>query len=284
MKLLPIERVSGISPREFKEEFQWKNKPCVFTDFMKGWSAMDKWNLEFFKSNYGQLKAPVFSNNYSKPGKGYMTHDKVMPFGEFLDITAAGNTDYRLFLFDIFEQAPELKQDISFPDYQKLWVKIPLMFFGGVGAEVTMHYDIDCANVFLSQFVGNKRVILFPPEESEKIYHHPYTVKSLVSPQSPDFEKFPALKQVTGYETVLTHGETLFMPTRYWHYMQYLDFSFGLAIRSQNSPMTAVRGSFNFAAHYIIDKGFNRLIGEKWHDWKERKAYENAKPFEQLIK
>jgi hypothetical protein len=283
MKLLPIERVSGISPREFKEEFQWKNKPCVFTDFMDGWGAMDKWNLDFFKNNYGHLKAPVFSNNYSKPGKGYMTHDTVMPFGEFLDITAAGNTDYRLFLFDIFEQAPELKKDISFPDYQKLWVKIPLMFFGGVGAEVTMHYDIDCANVFLSQFVGNKRVILFPPEESEKIYHHPYTVKSLVSPQSPDFQKFPALRQVTGYDTVLKHGETLFMPTRYWHYMQYLDFSFGLAIRSQNSPLTAVRGSFNFAAHYIIDKGFNRLMGEKWHDWKERKAFEKAKPFE-LIK
>jgi hypothetical protein len=39
--------------------------------------------------------------------------------------------------------------------------RFPLMFFGGKGAEVTMHYDIDCANVFLTQFVGNKRVDAF---------------------------------------------------------------------------------------------------------------------------
>ncbi|MDW8273654.1 MAG: cupin-like domain-containing protein [Chitinophagales bacterium] len=280
MKLLPIERVSNISPKTFKEEFQRKNKPCVFTDFTKGWPAVEKWNYDFFHDRYGHLLVPVYSSNYSKPGKGYMTNDTVMRFGEFLEKIRSGPTDLRLFLFDIFEHAPELKQDFTFPDYQFFWIKVPFMFFGGESAEVTMHYDIDCANVFLTQFVGNKHVILFPPEESEKIYHHPFTVKSLIDPRHPDYEKFPALKHVTGYETVLKHGETLFMPSRYWHYMHYLDFSFGLALRSQNSPFTAARGSLNIATHFVIDKGLNRLMGKSWHDWKERKAYERARPYE----
>ncbi|HRN94639.1 MAG TPA: cupin-like domain-containing protein, partial [Chitinophagales bacterium] len=184
MKLLQVERVSNISPREFKEEFQKKNKPCVFTDFTKGWDALNKWDYNFFHSQYGNIEVPVFSSNYSKPGKGYMTNDTTMPFAKFLETIKSGVSDYRLFLFDIFEHAPELKESFSFPDYQNYWIKIPFMFFGGEGAEVTMHYDIDCANVFLTQFIGNKRVILFSPEETEKIYHHPFTVKSLIDPKN----------------------------------------------------------------------------------------------------
>jgi len=280
MNLLPIERVSNITAQEFKENFQWKNKPCVFTDFTKDWAGLEKWNYDFFHDNYGHLDAPVYSSNYSKPGKGYMTNETVMPFGEYLEKIKSGPTDLRLFLYDIFEHAPELKNDLSFPDLQYLWIKVPLMFFGGEGAEVTMHYDIDCANVFLSQFIGNKKVILFPPEESEKIYHHPFTVKSLIDPQNPDYEKFPALKNVTGYETILKHGETLFMPSCYWHYMYYMDFSFGLALRSQNSPISAAKGSINLATHFVVDKGLNKIMGQTWHAWKERRAFENAKQFE----
>jgi hypothetical protein len=62
--------------------------------------------------------------------------------------------------------------------------------------------------------------------------------------------------------------------------MEYLDFSFGLALRSQNGIHTHIRGGFNLAAHFLLDKGFNFAVGNKWHDWKERKAFENAKPFE----
>jgi hypothetical protein len=281
MHLQEVERRSGLSPQEFQEEYLKKNKPVIFTDLTKDWAALDKWNATFFKQHYGNLKAPVFSSNYSKPGKGYMSSDKEMPFGEFIEITEKGNTDLRLFLYDIFDPAPELKKDFQFPTIMKgFFTRFPLMFFGGAGAEVTMHYDIDCANVFLTQFVGNKRVVLFSPEESKKIYHHPFTVKSLINPRSFDFEKFPALKHAQGYETILKHGETLFMPSRYWHYMQYLDFSFGLAMRSQSNMGTRCRGVFNFAAHFIIDKGLNFVAPKAWHNWKEKKAYEYAKEFE----
>lgn len=280
MQLTQVERVTNISPEEFKEEFFKKNKPCVFTDFTKDWQALKDWNYDFFHDKYGHLQVPVFSNNYSKPGKGYMTNDTVMPFGTFLEKIKSGPTDYRLFLFNIFEHAPELKKAITYPDYQSRWIKLPFMFFGGAGSEVTMHYDIDCANVFLSQFVGHKRVILFSQEETAKIYHHPFTVKSLIDPTNPDYEKFPALKNVHGCEIVLGHGETLFIPSQYWHYMYYMDFSFGLAIRSHNSPYTAAKGGINLATHFVVDKGLNRLMGQTWHAWKERKAYENAKPFE----
>jgi ribosomal protein L16 Arg81 hydroxylase len=283
MELREIDRRSGLSAREFQEEYLKKNKPVIFTDLTKDWEALDKWNLDYFINDYGHLECPIFSSNYSKPGKGYMTHDQMMRFDEFLTKTAKGNTDLRLFLYDIFKSAPELRDDFKFPTVMNGFIKsFPLMFFGGEGAEVTMHYDIDCANVFLTQFAGNKRVILFAPEESEKLYHHPFTVKSLVDPKKPDLHKFPALNSVVGYDTILKHGETIFMPSQYWHYMHYLDFSFGLALRSQNSVFSTLRGGANIAAHYLIDRSMNLLLGNSWHDWKEKKAYENARPYEGL--
>jgi len=281
MKMLEIDRRSGLSAIEFREEYLLPNKPVIFTDLTKDWEALEKWTLDFFKTQYGHLQCPVFSSNYSKPGKGYMTHDKLMRFDEYLTLTAAGNTDLRLFLYDIFKPAPELRADFRFPTVMGGFIKrFPLMFFGGKGSEVTMHYDIDCANVFLTQFVGNKRVILFSPEESKKLYHHPFTVKSLIDPKRPDMERFPALNHVTGYDTILRHGETIFMPSRYWHYMQYLDFSFGLALRSQNGIASSLQGGVNIASHYLIDKTMNVALGTKWHEWKEAKAFENARLYE----
>jgi len=282
MQMKKIDRRSHLSAEVFQREYLQQNRPVILTDAMQTWPALKKWNLSFFKQQYGHLEVPVYSNNYSKPGKGYMAHDRMMPFGEFLDVISSGPSDLRLFLFDLFGPAPELREDFQFhTQLMGGWItKLPFMFFGAPGSEVTLHYDIDCANVFLSQFCGTKRVILFAPEQSQKIYHHPFTVKSLIDPKKPDLLKFPALKHVQGYDDVLQHGETLFMPSRYWHYMRYEDFSFSMALRSQNSLFTAFRGGVNLATHYVVDKGLNSLMGEKWHEWKERQAYARARVYE----
>ncbi|MFN8278423.1 MAG: cupin-like domain-containing protein [Chitinophagales bacterium] len=281
MFLQDVERRSNLTPEAFREEYLLPGKPVVFTDLTKNWPALQQWNASFFKTKYGHLDVPVYSSNYSKPGKGYMAADTKMPLRDFLAATEQGNTDLRLFLYDIFQPAPELRNHFQFPTIMgNFETRFPFMFFGGAGSEVTLHYDIDCANVFLTQFEGHKRVVLFAPEESRKIYHHPFTVKSLINPREPDYEKFPALKMVKGYDTILKHGETIFMPSRYWHYMHYLDFSFGLALRSYNNFSARMRGAFNIAAHFAIDKGCNLAAPRHWHEWKERKAYEYARPFE----
>jgi hypothetical protein len=62
--------------------------------------------------------------------------------------------------------------------------------------------------------------------------------------------------------------------------MRYEDFSFSMALRSQNSLFTAFRGGVNLATHYVVDKGLNSLMGEKWHEWKERQAYARARVYE----
>ena len=70
LELQPIERRTGLQSEAFAAEFLEPRIPVVLTDLMDEWPARQKWTIDYFKSKYGQLRVPVVSNNYSKPGKG----------------------------------------------------------------------------------------------------------------------------------------------------------------------------------------------------------------------
>lgn len=277
LELLPVDRRTGLTRETFAHEYLEPMRPVVFTDLTASWPAREKWTIEHFKARHGNLRVPVVSNNYSKPGKGYMTPDRVISFREFLEIIESGPTDLRIFLWNIFKAAPELRDDFRIPDIMDGFVdELPFMFFGGEGAKVALHYDIDMSHVFLNQIHGRKRVLLFAPDQSRNLYHHPFTVASYVDLNRPDYTKYPALARVSGYEVMLQPGETLFMPSGYWHYIEYTDGGYSISLRSFGSIPARVRGLANIARHYVVDKGMNRLIGPNWRKMKERMAERRA--------
>ena len=280
MKLLPVDRRTGLNSISFKNEYLKTQRPVIFTDFMDQWPAKNKWNIEFFKEKYGQLEVSLFSEDSSNPGKQYMVPVAKKTFREYLEIMESGPNSYRLFLFNIFRKAPELIQDFSTPTIMGGWVKsFPFMFFGGEGSFVPLHYDIDYSHVFLNQFHGRKRIVLFSHDESDKIYHHPYTVASYIDVNKPDYEKYPALKKVIGYECILYPGETIFMPSGYWHYIEYLDGGYSMALRSNDSVITQMKGVFNIARHYVVDKSLNKIFGSRWRIIKDNLARQRAEKY-----
>ncbi len=270
MQLQTIERRAGLNRESFREEYLLPQKPVIFTDLMDSWDAKDKWTIEFFKEEYGHLIVPVYSAEYSKAGKGYMTADKEMPLKEYLEIIEAGPTDLRMFLFNIFKHAPELCNDFQTPTIMDGFIKTyPFMFFGGEGSSVNLHYDIDMSHVFLNQFHGRKKVVLFPPEESVNIYHQPFTVASCIKDfANPDYDKFPALKKAKGFECIVQPGESLFMPSGYWHFITYMDGGYSISLRSNESILRRAKGAINIARHYVVDKGMNRVMGDRWNQMK----------------
>jgi hypothetical protein len=278
LELTPVDRRTGLTREAFADEYLRPMRPVVFTDLTAAWPARQKWTLEHFKSNYGHLRVPVVSNNYSKPGKGYMAPDRVISFREYLEILEAGPTDLRIFLWNMFREAPEMRDDFSMPTIMDGFVnEFPFLFFGGQGSKVALHYDIDMSHVFLNQIHGRKRVVLFAPDQSRHIYHHPFTVASYVDLNNPDYGKYPALAKAKGWETILQPGETVFMPSGYWHYIEYTDGGWAMALRSFGSLPARVRGLANIATHYVVDKGMNRLMGPSWRKVKERMAEERAR-------
>ncbi len=277
LELKPVDRRSGLSREAFAQEYLLPMKPVVFTDLTADWPARQRWTIQHFKNCYGHLRVPVVSDNYSKPGKGYMTPDQVLPFGEFLNILESGPNDLRIFLWNIFRAAPELRQDFQMPTIMDGFVdELPFMFFGSEGSRVALHYDIDMSHVFLNQIHGRKRVVLFPHDQSRNLYQHPFTVASYVDLNRPDYVKYPALAQARGFEVMLQPGESLFMPSGYWHYIEYTDGGYSISLRSFDSIPARMRGLANIARHYVVDKSMNRLMGPSWRRMKERMAERRA--------
>lgn len=283
LELRDVNRVSGLSKEEFKERYLLTSTPAIITDMIDDWPAKDKWTLDFFKEEYGHLTVPVYSANASKSGKTYMSPDRKMPFRDYISAIQQGPTDLRLFLFNIFKVAPELKNDYKIHTIMDgFYNEFPFTFFGGEGSKVAMHYDIDLSHVFLTQFDGRKRIVLFGPEYSRHLYQQPFTVASYVDIDNPDYDKFPALRDVKGYDTIIERGDTIFMPSGYWHYITYLDSGFSMNQRANESFPRKVRGAVNIAKHFVIDKGMNRIIGEKWGDMKQSMAKKRARDLEKV--
>lgn len=282
MELIPIDRRNGLTRESFKSEYLDKQKAVVFTDLIKDWPATSKWTIEYFKEKYGDLLVPVYSPTSSEGGKGYMNPDNKIPFREYLEMLEAGPTQYRMFLFNLLKHAPELRGDFMIPTIMDgFFDSLPFMFFGGESSYVALHYDIDLSHVFLNQLYGRKRVVLFKPEDSRKLYHHPFTVASYVDVNNPDYDKYPALRGIQGYECILHPGDTIFMPAGHWHYIEYMDGGYSISLRANESLTRRVAGFFNIARHYVVDRSLNRLLGKRWKDIKENIAQRRA---EELIK
>jgi len=161
--------------------------------------------------------------------------DSYTTFGEYIDVIKSGPAAWRIFLFNIFSHAPQLTEDFSWPDHlMKGFVKrMPMLFIGGQGSITHMHFDIDLSHILHTQFIGRKRILLFPFKEQHKLYRKPFEVLSIAdfsnyytSTSKLDTTKFPATELANGYDITLNHGDTLFMPGGYWHHMEYIDSGF----------------------------------------------------------
>ncbi|MFN0035133.1 MAG: cupin-like domain-containing protein [Saprospiraceae bacterium] len=277
LELQPIERRSGLTRETFAAEYLEPLKPVVFTDLSAHWPATKKWTIEYFKEKYGDLVVPVVSNNFSRPGKGYLAADMHIRFREYLEILESGPSDLRIFAWNIFWKAPELREDFKIPDIMDGFVnELPFLFFGCQGSRVTLHYDVDMSHVFLNQIYGRKRVILFSPEQSRHLYHLPFTVSSHVNILEPDLKKHPALQHVKGQEVVLMPGETLFIPRGYWHNIEYTDGGYSISLRSFDSVLYKVQGLASITKNYAVDRLMNRFMGQRWYDLKVRIAARRA--------
>ncbi|MBS1578074.1 MAG: cupin-like domain-containing protein [Bacteroidetes bacterium] len=287
MKLKAIDIVENINGSDFKTKYYNTSTPVIIKNLSKQWPAYNKWNWAFFKELVGNKKVALYNNVKSDAYTPINTADDYKTFGEYIDMISAGPAGWRIFLFNIFDHAPQLINDFTWPDELMTgFVKrYPMLFTGGEGAITHMHFDIDVSHILHTQFVGRKRVLLFPFEEQHKIYRKPYEVLSMVDfsnyydaeKSKVDYEKFPALKYAEGYDVTLEHGDTLFMPAGYWHHMEYLDSGFAMSLRAmQNSLGGKLNGVWNLFGMRSIDTLMKKTIPHPWYNWKQKKIFELA--------
>ena len=221
MQLKPVATFDSLDPEVFKKEYYNPGVPVVIKNLAKEWPAYNKWNWDYFKQLVGDKKVPLYNNVKSDACTPINTADDYKTFGEYIDMISAGPAAWRIFLFNIFDHAPSLIKDFTWPEHMmKGFIKkYPMLFTGGAGSITHMHYDIDLSHILHTQFGGRKRVLMFPNNEQYKLYRKPYEVLSLADFShyyeqngAPDYEKFPALKLAEGFDFILEPDDTLFMP------------------------------------------------------------------------
>lgn len=280
MELQEVERVQDISPEDFYQLYVKTRTPVKLLNYSKNWPARDKWTYQYLREVAGKHQVKLHGAwQDNEPTRIEMPAVKEVPFAEYLDMLEKDQpSDLRIFLFNLFKLEPSLLKDFDFPPIMEGYLKdYPYMFFGCAGSDVRLHYDIDLSNVFISQFGGTKRVTLFDQSQSKYLYKLPFTTHSAADLGRVDYDKYPALKLAKGWQTDLIPGETLFMPSGIWHYIQYLDGSFSLSLRTLNpSRMGKLQGAYNVFVIRKLDEYFNKFYKNTWSDYKLKKAIENT--------
>ncbi len=276
MKLNTIERVSSISKKEFIARYVRAQKPVVIEKLTQDWPAYTKWNLNYIKEIAGEKQVPLYDDRPVKHDEGFNQAHATMKMKEYVDLLKREPTNYRIFLYNLMKEVPALKNDFKFPKIGlRLLKQIPMLFFGGEGSTVFMHHDIDWANILHFHFEGKKQCILFAPSETKYLYKVPHSLitREDIDFDNPDFKKFPALKNTKGYICHLNHGETLYMPEGYWHYMKYITPGFSMSLRALPQKFKHLRYAlYNVFVMRYYDNFMRRRKGQKWIDEKNEKA------------
>ncbi|MEA1850779.1 cupin-like domain-containing protein [Chryseobacterium sp. MHB01] len=281
INLKPIDIVDDITREEFIEKYLKPRKPVVIKNMARKWPAYQKWTMDYMKQVVGDVEVPLYDSSKADPAAPINASAAKMKFTDYVDLIQREPTDLRIFFFDPIKHAKKLLADyISPKDLMGGFLdKYPSMFFGGKGSVTFLHYDIDMAHIFHTHFNGRKHILLFDYKWKERLYKIPYATYALedYDIENPDFTKFPALDGVEGIECFLEHGDTLFMPTGWWHWMKYLDGSFSISLRAWDKSWAVKAHSlWNLTVQRKFDDVMKKNFKKKYMDWKEKVAVKRA--------
>lgn len=142
----------------------------------------------------------------------------------------------------LLEQVPALGADVRVPDYCALSTEPASddddderereqgparanVWLGPGGTVSPLHHDPE--HNLLAQVVGAKYVRLYAPEEGSRLYAHPDGLHKVSSQirgriREVDHARYPLFAEARYVDGWLRAGEALYIPPRWWHYVESL--------------------------------------------------------------
>ena len=266
MQLKDIPRVKTISKEDFIENYYKPQQPVVIEKFITDWPAYSKWDFDYIKKVAGNKTVPLYDDRPVDYKDGFNEPHSKMKMTDYIDLIRQQPTKYRIFLWNLIKEAPELQKDCSYPDFGlRLMKGLPMLFFGGADSHTFMHYDIDLANIFHFHFAGKKECILFPQTENKYLYKIPHALitHESINFSNPNLDEWPALKYANGFRTQLNHGEVLYIPEGFWHYMKYITPGFSMSLRGlAHNSRNLLKAIYNVFFMRYFDNLMRRIRGQ----------------------
>jgi len=230
-----LEKRSGLSPREFIDEYYLAHRPVVLTDLTRGWPALERWRPERIARRFGHVMVEAMVGRERDPEHDFRpdAHRKKMKLGDFIRLmirSSPTNDCYLTARNDAMERTGlhALLDDVIVPEgFVRRWERPGQMFLwiGPAGTFTAHHHDLD--SLLSVQVCGRKHFWLTPSYELHRL-SNTRAVWSDVDPDRPDLARFPAYRGVNAVETTLEAGEALFLPMGWSHQVRALEISVSL--------------------------------------------------------
>lgn len=240
-----IKRVSLSDSKVNVQEFIRNDEPFVTNDIIENWPAKH-WTLESLKKIIGKANVLVAILNKNKM-TDYNSFE-TMPFEQFADITKEHHLSpieggLYLIIGNIISNHDRkpwldmLKDDLKIPSYTPLSKLFEVNLWLGAGGNTSLlHVDPFCN--FLTMVQGYKKILLFPPSESKRLYQVPPSkctsiemlLHSEIDFYQLDLSRFPKVHEAHYYEIIVGPGETIYIPPGYWHYVVSEDINIAVNI------------------------------------------------------
>ncbi|HTK89066.1 MAG TPA: cupin-like domain-containing protein [Verrucomicrobiae bacterium] len=103
--------------------------------------------------------------------------------------------------------------------------EFPRLWIGPQGSMTPLHYD--SRDNLICQYVGTKRLLLFPPSQIKWLYARGLAPSwsGVPDPRHPDLDAFPLFARARSVEVTLVAGELLYLPARWSHFVVNQDAS-----------------------------------------------------------
>ncbi|KHN79971.1 Lysine-specific demethylase 8 [Toxocara canis] len=229
-----IRRIERPSMDEFCG-FIRRGEPVIITGVVSQWPAFEVCSFEYFNSVMGHRTVPVeVGSSYASDGwsQSLMTVTEFMQ--QFIENESERGVGY-LAQHRLFDQVPELLDDIIVPDYcafgEESLDQVDLNIWVGPAGTVSPLHTDPKSNIFC-QVYGRKFLRLVPNSDTAVVYPNDegfLTNTSQVDAEQPDLSRYPLFKSAHVLDCVLLAGECLFIPTAFWHYVKALQPSISVS-------------------------------------------------------
>lgn len=233
---MELERVSKISQDQFFNDYLISNKPVVVTDAMNSWD-LSKFTPESLIGSHGDEMVQIYDslfdfksvNTLGNYVKKYFNGDNEDIFEYVRWYTKLKNLEF-FWADEFFKSIQEYwnhpyflaRESYLLPyttgngsaNITKVGFPYKGIFISGKNAKTNLHSDPFNSNAILCQLYGEKRIILFHPNQKNFLSD----TQGFSKLDEPDMTRFPNfnLAEAT-YNDVLLPGEIVFFPSGWLH-------------------------------------------------------------------
>jgi ribosomal protein L16 Arg81 hydroxylase len=256
-----------LSIKDFKKKYLKKNIPVILKGAALDWPATGKWDLNFFKDNYGDEEQPVIATTgeeiYSDKKE-----KKDVNYVSLKEISSQKDKYYGNFS-PLVHKYKELREQLKLGRLRELqdWyssLMLYQLFIGGEGHKTDLHSEMS-SNLFIMLSGKKKWAMCSPkyaqfldvPVSREPCFHSPVNFFKKESREQ---------KSVHGIdycEFILEEGDILFVPPYFWHQVYNESDSVGLAVKWHN-PLAYFKSSItqSILTTFAINPPLWKLVGK----------------------